>query len=505
MVPNNDLHALIHRLSGPEKRYFRMSNSLHDKKGGKLLIQLFDAIDKQTVYNETNLKDAIANTKIVKQFAVLKHQLYQQILETLRQYDTPHAPPARIATDHLSHAQLLLNRGLTNQAIKLIRKSIKMAVKYELPEIELYAYQLLRTAAYTDTNIQQLDLLLNEVVPREQELNVITQEKQELAAAKLQVFIKQRRQFIADKEDDEFMNLLPTIPKGVSVGNMILYHEIHSIHSRIVGKNKGFLNHLRLAKETLLKADFHRMFPMQYLSIQYNLIQAYLIADTEKAYQLTYELEREIDQLPKSKKPRAFLNRAYRAIYLSRLAYYFIGLKPFKAIEQIEGPSGVFFSKLSPDDASVHDMEAIRAYFMTGKYRKCIRHCTRTIYDTTPGFRYDIKAVAHLSILFCQYDLRGPGHLSTATRNARTYLEEINRLNGYELTILEFFEEADKMSVNVPRKLFQSCYERLTEIIESGEDPLHTDKYVRFRNWFYSKFKGVDILRAYQDNLSAYI
>ncbi len=505
MTPNNDLHTLIHRLSGPEKRYFRLFSNVHSKKGGKHLEQLFNAIEKQTEYDEAKLKLTIGNKQIVKQFAVLKHQLYQQILESLRQFDTPHAPPARVATDHLSHAQLLLNRGLTVQAIKLIRKSIKMAVKYELPEIELYAYQLLRNAAYTDTNIDQLDQLLTEVVPREKELSVITREKQELVAAKLQVFIKQRRQFIADSTDGEFMNILPQKPEGVSTGNMVLYHEIHSIHSRIVGKNNSFLNHLQQAKEALIEAGFHRMFPMQYLSVQYNLIQAYLIADMEKAYQLTYELEDEIDTLPKSKKPRAFLNRAYRAIYLSRLAYYFMSLKPFKAIEQIQGPSGTFFSKLSADDSSVHDMEAIRAYFMTGKYRKCIRHCNRTIHDTTPEFRYDIKAVSYLTIIFCQYDLRGPGHLSHAIKHAREYIEDTNRLNPYEETILEFFEKVDKMTVNVPRRAFQECHDKLTTITESDQDPLHTDKYVRFRNWFYSKFKGVDILKSYMDNLTLYV
>jgi hypothetical protein len=50
MKPSNELHDLIKSLTKSEKRFFKLHSSL--QAGDKNYLRIFDAIDKQKVYDE---------------------------------------------------------------------------------------------------------------------------------------------------------------------------------------------------------------------------------------------------------------------------------------------------------------------------------------------------------------------------------------------------------------------------------------------------------------------
>jgi len=86
MKPSEDLFLLIKSLTKTEKRYFKRFCKLYSTNKKNNYLKLFDAIDKQKVYDEKKIKEKFRNEKFVKQLSVLKDYLNKIILKSLRDY-----------------------------------------------------------------------------------------------------------------------------------------------------------------------------------------------------------------------------------------------------------------------------------------------------------------------------------------------------------------------------------------------------------------------------------
>ena len=82
MKPSAELFDLVKSLSKSEKRFFKLSSSL--QTGEKNYLQIFDAIEKQSSYDEAALKKQFAKETFVKHFPSEKNHLYKTILKSLR-------------------------------------------------------------------------------------------------------------------------------------------------------------------------------------------------------------------------------------------------------------------------------------------------------------------------------------------------------------------------------------------------------------------------------------
>lgn len=65
----NQLHELIRSLSQTEKRYFKLIAQIQTQKKTCDYVLLFDAIDKQTEFNEDKIKAIFKGTPIEKRYA----------------------------------------------------------------------------------------------------------------------------------------------------------------------------------------------------------------------------------------------------------------------------------------------------------------------------------------------------------------------------------------------------------------------------------------------------
>lgn len=54
-TPSLELHELIHSLKPSEKRYFKLEASKHNSDKKNKYLSLFEAVEKQKEYNETEL------------------------------------------------------------------------------------------------------------------------------------------------------------------------------------------------------------------------------------------------------------------------------------------------------------------------------------------------------------------------------------------------------------------------------------------------------------------
>ena len=127
-TPSEELFQLIKSLNTQEKVHFKLY-ALR-RKADSNYIKLFDAIDKQKVYDEAQIKKKFKNESFIKNLDKVKTYVNEAILKSLQEYYATDSIDA-ILGNTIQQIQILVNKRLVGQAEKLIEKSQKLAVEHE--------------------------------------------------------------------------------------------------------------------------------------------------------------------------------------------------------------------------------------------------------------------------------------------------------------------------------------------------------------------------------------
>lgn len=134
--PSDDLFRLVKALSKGEKRNFKLLAGM--MAGDKKYTELFDLVDRQATYDEAKL----AKSDLYGgQLSVAKNYLFRFLLKSLLYYNSE---PESEMVQLKEHASILATRELPSQALKYIRKSLRIAEKLEAFECmhELHAMEM---------------------------------------------------------------------------------------------------------------------------------------------------------------------------------------------------------------------------------------------------------------------------------------------------------------------------------------------------------------------------
>lgn len=156
---SKELYNLIKSLNKTEKRYFKLYVNNSSNKTTSNYLNLFTAIDKQDEYDEKYLRNNFKKKGYKGQFHVTKNYLYNLILDSLNSYHKLNS--ARAQTFNLiQSAEILYQKGLYNQSLKLVEKSKKNAIKYQLfetiPSIHRVEYEIHMKQLNFDETINSL-------------------------------------------------------------------------------------------------------------------------------------------------------------------------------------------------------------------------------------------------------------------------------------------------------------------------------------------------------------
>jgi len=124
----DSLFLLIHSLEKNEKRNFKLFMKGNSTGDSPKVIQLFDALDKMTVYNEEQLLSK--NKSITKvQLSNLKAYLFKQILASLRSSKYENNIQLQLH-ELMDHARILYNKGLYLQSLKVLERMKELSKVY---------------------------------------------------------------------------------------------------------------------------------------------------------------------------------------------------------------------------------------------------------------------------------------------------------------------------------------------------------------------------------------
>ena len=127
-MPNrstDSLFQLIHSLTKSEKRNFKLYVQRNSSNNDLKIVQLFDAIDKLSVYDENILIKKTASIK-KQQLPNIKAHLYKQILSSLRLLGSNENIDIQLH-EQLDYAKILDNKGLYHQSLKILERIKEIA------------------------------------------------------------------------------------------------------------------------------------------------------------------------------------------------------------------------------------------------------------------------------------------------------------------------------------------------------------------------------------------
>ena len=130
MTPSDELFELIKSMTQTEKRYFKVFASRHVLGEQNNYEKLFDATEKQKVYDEARLKKQFEKASFINRFAVAKNYLYHLVLKSLDAYNADNTIDRKIRKQ-FSYAEILFEKGLYKQCGKIIASAKEMAGEYE--------------------------------------------------------------------------------------------------------------------------------------------------------------------------------------------------------------------------------------------------------------------------------------------------------------------------------------------------------------------------------------
>ena len=157
-MPTPDtLFELIKSLDKSEKRHFKIYAKRHVLHEENQYMRLFEIIDELDKYSEKIIKKQLGKTKFSKNLASGKNYLYNLILKSLRTYHSGKSIKVKLQELWLD-INILIEKGLLRQAMKLIRKAKKLAYQYQYDiqflEIALLERKLIRR--YTSNRADEL-------------------------------------------------------------------------------------------------------------------------------------------------------------------------------------------------------------------------------------------------------------------------------------------------------------------------------------------------------------
>lgn len=401
------LHELIHSLSKSEKRFIRLNAQFH--QGDKTYMKLFDAIEKQKVYDEEALKVKFRNEKFINQFGVVKNYLQQFILKQLRSYNSE-SKASIICQNLLIDIEILYWKGQFVLMKRLIHKAEKIAEKYQL---YLVLEELLNWESRLNT--AQVKITLENVEEANKKHEAYMERYSHIVEYKKLInqthfFIKKAEVIRTDEDKktiEKLLNnkLLKEIPKGASFDEHYNFYMLNGVLNRLVNNQKAS-GEYREKLLAYMEKHPHMLEEntIRYLSALHNLLMHSLII---KDYDL-YE-----KSLSKLKKLEAKTIREKAAIIeslcLFELGYYNETKQYQKSVDFVTNfflkqPS-LLINQNKEHYYLVHYHAAL-AYFNLKDFKNALSWVNKVINLKSKMVRVDIRAATNIINILIHYELK---------------------------------------------------------------------------------------------------
>lgn len=497
MKPSTELFDLIKSLTKSEKRFFKLHSSL--QAGDKNYLRVFDAIDKQKVYDEDALKKQFAKETFIKHLPSEKNHLYKLILKSLRAFHSE-SSVSGILKQEIKNIEILYQKALYTECNKLLHRAKRIAREnerfYYWFELLSWEKMLLEEAYESGEFTKDLDALI------EEEREVI-EKLRNLAAYHILYskinYVFRSGGYVRTDEEHAMVEEISEHPliKGKNTA-------LSQRAATICYYTQGFCHWAKRDWRTSLE-KFERVkrildeapqvradLPKRYIRTLHYIINAQIeLHDTERAGK-NIVLMRELLGEP-GFSGRNIETQVFVASYLSELRLLDRSGDHTRAMalvdEVLEG-----MERIGPGLQKEHELEFYFAlacvHFGAGVMHKALFWLNKVLNDNEPTLRQDIFTYARLFNLVVHYELGNYDLLEYIVRSTQRFLTKHHRAYKVESTLVDHIKRlARTTDPDLKRERFQQLHE---ELLEHFKDPNENVvlKYFDVLSWAQSRAEG---------------
>jgi hypothetical protein len=495
---SDDLFQLIHSLTKSEKRHFKIFASRISSEEGKKFIRLFDLIHAQKVFDEDKLlkKDPRLSAQ---QIPNLKAHLYRQILLSVKLCNTSANVDVEIR-NLIDCAQLLYNKCLYRQCIRMLDKAKKLAVENDRETLHLDVLELEKT-------------VLNQTISANNEHRVAAVVKETRAVARsirnIHIFSNLslrlnsfyvRMGFIRNQRDLEKA-------EAVFIKYMPVYDE-----AKLSFYEKSYL-YCCYTQYYYFIQDFQRVHDYAKKWVDLFLVAPGKIGNNLEMYirSMNYLLMAQnklmlYEEFSASLKKLVALKRSkslnlteninlvlFRTIYVHEINRHFM-IGEFKSgtriVAKLEPELNAFIPKLDTHYVLIFYYKIACLYFGAGEYKRAIYWLNKIINRGADDLRLDISSFARILSLISHYELENFDLLDYQIKSTYRFLIKHGNLGLYQKIILAFIK---KLAQDMDEASLKQEFIRLkSALLALKQNQFNSKAFVYFDiiSWLESKIES---------------
>ncbi|MGQ0740011.1 MAG: hypothetical protein ACT4OJ_13225 [Bacteroidota bacterium] len=506
-MPNrsiDSLFQLVKSLEKSEKRNFKLYAKRNTATEDLKVIQLFDALDKMTEYDEKLLLKKTSSIR-KQQLSNIKARLYKQILSSLRLIKDEDNIDIRLH-EQMDHARILYNKGLYLQSLKVLERLKETAKTYhQLTYLQqaLFFEKKIETLYITRSMQDRAEKLSAESDTVNSQLTMVNQ----LSNLSLQLYswyIKHghaRNERDIKNAEDFFKEHLPAgAQKAEGFYEKLYFYQSYVWYAFI---RQDFLQYYRYSQKW---ADLFSSHPgllkvetASYIKGMHNLMNAYFyLLDHEKLAKNIRQFEQFTRQkhLEENENNRIL---AYQYLYAARINLYFLrgtftrGLQMVPFLEDMLKQYNIY---LDSHRVLVFYYKIACLYFGSGDNEKAIDYLNHIIIQKGE-LRTDLQCYARLLHLIAHYELGNFDLLEYLSKSVYRYMARMENLSKVEEEMFAFLRRSFKVGAAALKPEFEKLLAKLKKY-ESNPLESRAFVYLDVISWLESKISGVhvqDIIR----------
>lgn len=490
------LFQLVHSLEKAEKRHFKLYINRSSGKEDLKVVQLFDALDKMHEYDEQLLLRKLTDNSKTK-LANLKTHLYKELLASLRLLKTTDNIDLQLS-ELLDNARILYNKGLKQQALRIIEKGKEVArtnQKFNTLVQLISLEKKIETLHITRSSTDKTELLAQEAQQISSHIDRVTR-LSNLALLLYRWYVINGHARNEEDEKDIKVFFREYLPKDLAQVNGF-YEELYLYQSYCwyAFIRQDFLMYYRYAQKWVDLYNANPVLKIVETGHYIKGMQALLNAQFDlRSYKKHEEVLKEFEAYEKT--PEAQKNdnfRIHTSIYINTAKInghlmsgtFKEGLKSVPAIEEKLNEYSLF---VDPHRILVFNYKIALLYFGSGDYNTAIDYLHRII-NGPMDLRIDLQCYARLMHLLSHYELGNYEILDSLSKSVHRFMEKMKNLTAVEEAVFKFLKNSFEQSPEKIKKALEKLLDQIKHL-ETSRFETRSFAYLDIISWAESKVKG---------------
>lgn len=507
-MQNDHLFELIKSLSKTEKRYFKLTSSLHTIGDENNYIVLFDYLDKIDDYNESSVLLHFKKQAFINNFSITKKRLYDRILSSLDTYQSQYSVDAQLFK-LLNSADILFQKALYDQTKKILVSAQKIALKNQryliLMEIHKRNERLFENSRYQNITNQQIKELKKS---KFETIHHIT-EHVELWSLKSELFIELslNDDYRSQTQHLGFDNIYQTLLKcfnttTLSVENLYLYHHISSAYFFAI---HDFESCKKSLASNIDIFDNHPVFRNQNLHSYFSVITnaIYIHQELQNSKEAKFLLEKlkslkrsTTNQLSEDLEIKLF--SSISSISINLISCFGTEKEALILIHDIELGLIKYSNKLSTSRQVFLNYKCATTLVYLGNYTEALKWVNKILNNPVFYKEESIIANAHFLELIIHLELKNNSILPHLVRRTERLLKSRKLLFPFENMLIRVINKLIKSENTFDQELILESFYHQILSLNKLETVYNIPEYFDFESWAITKVENKSFFQVFK-------